>query len=263
MATKRKPTSEPKKSEDAAARADKPERRSVAHKRRWPLIVVLVLLALVVAVVGTFSWDRWLRYDDAAEFSGEWQAHGTTGVVVIDGERIKLTDDVAYVYKLDPTAKTISFTFGNMAGQGRYRFSLDRSQLVITEGEGYSWLSTLLDDIGWMWDQALRAVQGQPQEDVVAGEGVTVLDRLSHDATAAPRSGEALPEPTPEPEPAPEGETTPQPGASSGGDSEPSSGSETTPAPTTAPDSAPEQKPDSPSAPTTPRDLFDVSDRSA
>ena len=107
------------------------------------------LLIVVAAAVGLFSWDRWLRYDDAAEFQGSWQAHGTTGVVVIDGERINLTDDVAYSYRIDPMAKTVSFSFGSLEGQGRYRFSLDRSQLVITEGAGYSWLSTLVDDIGW------------------------------------------------------------------------------------------------------------------
>lgn len=147
------------------------------------------LLIVVAAAVGLFSWDRWLRYDDAAEFQGSWQAHGTTGVVVIDGERINLTDDVAYSYRIDPMAKTVSFSFGSLEGQGRYRFSLDRSQLVITEGAGYSWLSTLVDDIGWMADRLTRFVQGQPQAEVLPGDGVTVLDRLSSAATAAQDDG--------------------------------------------------------------------------
>lgn len=147
------------------------------------------LLIAVAAAVGLFSWDRWLRYDDAAEFQGSWQAHGTTGVVVIDGERINLTDDVAYSYRIDPMAKTVSFSFGSLEGQGRYRFSLDRSQLVITEGAGYSWLSTLIDDIGWMADQLTRFAQGQPQVEALPGDGVTVLDRLSSAATAAQGDG--------------------------------------------------------------------------
>ena len=84
------------------------------------------VLLVVLLIVGGFSWDRWLRYDDAAEFQGEWQTHGTTAVVVIDGETIKLTEDVSWSYKLDTDAKTISYTFGNMEGSGRYR-SLDRS----------------------------------------------------------------------------------------------------------------------------------------
>ena len=131
------------------------------RKRRWPLIVVGTLLAIVLLVVGIFSWDRWLRYDDAAEFQGEWQTHGTTAVVVIDGETIKLAEDVAYAYTLDTGAKTITFKFGNMEGAGRYRFSLDRSQLVITDGDGYSWFSTLTDDIAWQFDQLVRAIQGR------------------------------------------------------------------------------------------------------
>ena len=151
--------------------------------------MALSLLIAVAAAVGLFSWDRWLRYDDAAEFQGSWQAHGTTGVVVIDGERISLTGDVAYSYQIDPMAKTVSFSFGSLEGQGRYRFSLDRSQLVITEGAGYSWLSTLIDDIGWMADQLTRFVQGQPQVEALPGDGVTVLDRLSSDATAAQGDG--------------------------------------------------------------------------
>lgn len=149
--------------------------------------MVCVILALVVGVVAVFSWDRWLRYDDASEVQGEWRTHGAAAVVVIDGESIKLTDDVAFSYTLDTGAKTIAFSFGTSEGQGRYRFSLDRSQLVITDGEGYSWFSTLFDDIGWMIDQAKRSIAGEPQEQPVAGENVAVLDRLSHDASASPR----------------------------------------------------------------------------
>ena len=119
--------------------------------------------------------------------------------MVIDGETIKLTEDVSWSYKLDTDAKTISYTFGNMEGSGRYRFSLDRSQLVISDGSGYTWLSTLADDIAWQFDQLVRAIQGQPQEEPPSGAGYTVLDRLSHDAEATPQRGE--PEAAPEPDP--------------------------------------------------------------
>ena len=170
-----------------------------------------VLAVLLVAAAG-FSWDRWLRYDVAAEFQGEWQTHGTTAVVVIDGETIKLTEDVSWSYKLDTDAKTISYTFGNMEGSGRYRFSLDRSQLVISDGSGYTWLSTLADDIAWQFDQLVRAIQGQPQEEPPSGAGYTVLDRLSHDAEATPQRGEPVaPEPEPEPAAEPEPEAAPEP----------------------------------------------------
>lgn len=175
-------------SEEAGDRRKK-AKSATSFKLRWPAVVALSLLTVLVLVVSVFSWDRWLRYDDAAEFQGEWQTPGSTAVVVIDGQTIKLTPDVSYDYSLDTGAKTISFTFGNMQGEGRYRFSLDRSQLVIIDGSKYTWFSTLFDDIGWMLDQALRSLQGQPAEDPASGENVTVLDRLSSDASAAPREG--------------------------------------------------------------------------
>lgn len=91
---------------------------------------------MVVVTVGSFSWGRWLRYDDAADFQGAWYANGTTSLVTVDGQEIHLTSDVAYGYTLDTGAKTITFTFGDLQGQGRYRFSADRSELVITDGDG-------------------------------------------------------------------------------------------------------------------------------
>ena len=151
---------------EASTEAERGKRRreraeAKPRKKRWPLVVAGSVLLVVLLIVGGFSWDRWLRYDDAAEFQGEWQTHGTTAVVVIDGETIKLTEDVSWSYKLDTDAKTISYTFGNMEGSGRYRFSLDRSQLVISDGSGYTWLSTLADDIAWQFDQLVRAIPAQ------------------------------------------------------------------------------------------------------
>ena len=189
------------------------------RKLHWPLIVVSSVLLVVLLAVGAFSWDRWLRYDDALEFQGEWQTHGTTAIVVIDGETIKLTEDVGWTYSLDTGAKTIAFTFGNMEGSGRYRFSLDRSQLVITDGEGYSWFSTLTEDIAWQFDHMVRAIQGRSQEEPPSGDAYTVLDRLSHDAAATPQTGTPV-QPEPEAvveseavvtaEPEPEAATTPE-----------------------------------------------------
>lgn len=180
--------------QDAAAysRAEAADRvRSVrqakdARRRRWPLVVVGVLVGVLVLVAGVFSWDRWWRYDDAAELQGEWQVHGAPSTVVIDGAAIHITADVAYAYAIDPGAKTISYAFGSADGSGRYRFSLDRSQLVIMDGDGYSWWSTLFDDVAWMAGQALDAVQGREPEAPAAEDGVTVLDRKSHQAAGEP-----------------------------------------------------------------------------
>lgn len=143
----------------------------------WPVVAVLVAIAMVVIMVGSFSWGRWLRYDDAADFQGAWYANGTTSLVTVDGQEIHLTSDVAYGYTLDTGAKTITFTFGDLQGQGRYRFSADRSELVITDGDGFSFWGNLFSDIGWQFGQLIIGLQGKevPREEVV--DGVTVLDR--------------------------------------------------------------------------------------
>ncbi|WP_449135118.1 hypothetical protein [Senegalimassilia anaerobia] len=143
----------------------------------WPVVAVLVAIAMVVIMVGSFSWGRWLRYDDAADFQGTWYANGTTSLVTVDGQEIHLTSDVAYGYTLDTGAKTITFTFGDLQGQGRYRFSADRSELVITDGDGFSFWGNLFSDIGWQFGQLISGLQGKevPREEVV--DGVTVLDR--------------------------------------------------------------------------------------
>lgn len=155
----------------------------------WPVVAVLVAIAVVVVTVGSFSWGRWLRYDDAADFQGAWYANGTTSLVTVDGQEIHLTSDVAYGYTLDTGAKTITFTFGDLQGQGRYRFSADRSELVITDGDGFSFWGNLFSDISWQFGQLITGLQGKevPREEVV--DGVTVLDRTPGEgAVAAPAS---------------------------------------------------------------------------
>lgn len=155
----------------------------------WPVVAVLVAIAVVVVTVGSFSWGRWLRYDDAADFQGAWYANGTTSLVTVDDQEIHLTSDVAYGYTLDTGAKTITFTFGDLQGQGRYRFSADRSELVITDGDRFSFWGNLFSDIGWQFGQLITGLQGKevPREEVV--DGVTVLDRTPGEgAVAAPAS---------------------------------------------------------------------------
>lgn len=172
-----------------AADATAPRKRKVpAFHMSWPLGLALTVLAIIVVAVSVFSWGRWLRYDDAADFQGMWYANGTTSIVTVDGEKIHLTDDVAYNYTLDTGAKTITFTFGQMEGHGRYRFSVDRSELVIIDGNDFSFWGNLFSDIAWQLDQAIRSMQGQEIEREAVVDGVTVLDRTQTQGATAPAS---------------------------------------------------------------------------
>lgn len=203
VASKLKPTPRPSVSAafDPVDEEIKPrEKKHTAKKllRHWPLIVVSVVLVLVVAVVGGLSWDRWLRFDDAADIQGEWQTPGSTVSVVIDGESIKLTEDVTWSYTLDSGAKTLAYTFGNYEGQGRYLFSPDRTQLVITDGANYSWFSTLTDDLASMIDRGILSLQGKEPEPVVSSDSRIVLNRALTEAPTPPQSDAVAPAPADE-----------------------------------------------------------------
>ncbi len=140
-------------------------------------------MALVIALAG-LSWDRWARFDDAADFQGVWYAAGTSTAVSVDAETIELTADVSYRYVLDPVAKTVSYTFGKNEGEGRYWFAADRTRLVIVDGAGYTAASTLIEDAGRTLDALLAALQGR-EVPVPEGEGVIVLDRTPAESTGA------------------------------------------------------------------------------
>ncbi len=156
-----------------------------------PAAIALVVLAAVAAVLLVFSWSRWWHYDDAADFQGLWYADGGSTMVTIDAEKIDLTDDVSYSYQLDTGAKTITYTFGNLQGQGRYRFSSDRTELVITDGKSFTFWGNLIDDIGWQIGQLADSVQGKQEARETAGDGVTVLDRTKAQSEGgAPAAGD-------------------------------------------------------------------------
>lgn len=154
------------------AKPTKPLRR----RRKWPWVVGAFVLIIALAV-GMFAWNRWWRYDDAQDFLGNWLANDTTSLVVIDDTTIRIADDVAYDYTIDPVAKTITYTFGSMKGSGRYWFSEDRQQLMITDGDTYSALSTLLDDVSYDAEQLKRSVLGQSPLKREPQAGVTLLSR--------------------------------------------------------------------------------------
>ncbi|WP_165046066.1 hypothetical protein [Adlercreutzia sp. ZJ138] len=161
---------------------DVTRKRPTAAKKQHSLGVRIALgfmatvLIVLVVVGGLFSWNRWFRYDDATDFIGEWQIHGTEAIVLIDGENINLAADAAYSYTLDTKAKTIHFTMGTMEGGGRYRFSHDRAQLVIEDGEFGSLLGNAWHDFPWMVNELLHRYLDADLNDP-SGENVSVLDR--------------------------------------------------------------------------------------
>lgn len=141
-------------------------------------IVFTVLLIALIAAGGLLSWDRWFRYDDSADFQGEWFVHGTQTSVTIDEKSIRMREDITYKYSIDPTSKTIEYRFGTMRGGGRYYFDNDRRQLVIIDGQDYSGFSTLFEDLKRMLAELLPT-SGSDTFKAPSGEGIIVFDRTA------------------------------------------------------------------------------------
>ena len=183
-------------------RGEKAARSAPSRKRRHPVrvavvSVVIVVVLLVGAAAGGFAWLRWFSEDDAADFAGTWYLAGTATPITITEDRIQLTDDVSYRYALNDQDKTFELSFGNLKGGGRYRFSLDRNQLALVDGD-FSAADTLGDDIAWTLRALTESAQGRVLAPEEAARGVTLLSRT-------PTGTPSLPEATDTPE-APAGE---------------------------------------------------------
>lgn len=182
----------------AAARSAEAPRRPAAKKGKsrrrrvvfWTAVGVLVVL---LAFFAYSSWDRWLRYDDASSIQSQWVVEGGTGTVTIDGESIHLTDADAYSYELDTFAKTIVFSFGDLSGSARYRFSADHTQIALQDGE-YGPVGNFFDDLGWGLANLGSMLMGQGQLSPSFGEGSIVLirsDSALQDQAQEPAEGDA------------------------------------------------------------------------
>jgi hypothetical protein len=164
-----------------------PTRRSVRAqqnkpRRLWPKVLVLSMVGVLVLVIALFSWLRWFGVDDAKDMQGTWYASSLGVAVEIDGSTIKITEDVAYSYTLDATAKTFALSFGEYAGGGHYWFSPDRQTLVFIDGKGGG-VNEFFEDISWSWEAWLAGVQSRgyavPADEnavVLTREGATVAD---------------------------------------------------------------------------------------
>ncbi len=162
-------------------KADAVERKR-KRRRRIRRAIIGVLVALVLLFGGlliAFGIFRWYTYDDAADIQGTWYHEGTTMPVTITEDEIKLTDEVAYKYELDPEAKTITFRFGNMEGGGRYRFSLDRSEVAIADG-AFDGGQNFVDDALWTASSLFRKIFFAEDTAVSeGGEGISVFSKES------------------------------------------------------------------------------------
>ena len=156
-------------------------RKSFLPKSRGGRIALYItagLLAVVLVLLGIFSWNRWWRFDDASDIQGTWYADGTSIEVQIDEESIHFTTDVAYKYEIDSGAKTIEYKFGPMAGKGRYWFTDDRTRLVIEDGDGYTGLGTFFEDLGRALMDLAR-LSNSKEIELPSGDGVIVLNRTA------------------------------------------------------------------------------------
>lgn len=148
------------------------------------------MVLVVVAVVVAFSCWRWTFANDAQDIQGTWYIAGTQKTVDVTADGIKLADDVTYSYTIDEGAKTLSLSFGNMEGEARYRFSLDRQTLALRDGET-TWGDSLSEDISWTIAALGRAIQGEQASPELSGDSTMVLTRTSQDLSSEGASGAA------------------------------------------------------------------------
>lgn len=153
---------------------DQRRKRTTRFVRR---IIIAVVIVLVLAAVGTFSIFRWGVHDDYADMQGTWQIEGSKAKVTIADGKIKLNKEVAYNYEIDPTAKTLTFDFGQLDGNGRYRFSLDRNQLSLLDGVFES-TETLSEDIPWTLQAFMDFLAANDIKSPDLGDGSITLNRV-------------------------------------------------------------------------------------
>lgn len=159
---------------DAAEAGDgeKASGRSVLFKLGLGLGIVL---ALLIAGLAAFAAYHWAWGDDARDIQGTWYVNGTSATISIGESDIVLTDEVSYVYEMDSFSKTLSLRFGSLSGGGCYRFSLDRGELAIVDGE-YTWVDSFASDLAWVFGALLDAVRGKEALPAEGGQ-VTLLTR--------------------------------------------------------------------------------------
>lgn len=136
--------------EKPKARGGRKTKGDTNTKLRWPQLLLVTLIVVLLALAGIFAWDRWLRYDDAKDIQGEWMFtfDESSVPVSINSDRIAFSSDVKFPYKMNSWGKTIEFSFTDLSGEGVYRFSLDRQTLYITEDEQEDIITSIQVSLG-------------------------------------------------------------------------------------------------------------------
>lgn len=153
------------------------------------LIVASIVLAVALAA---FAGYRWLYGNDGQDIQGSWYVNGTEAVMTFTDTEIILNDEVSYDYALNAANKTMSYQFNDLSGASSYRFSLDRGELAIIDGEASS-LDTLKADFAWMLGALIHLVKGEePSPAPINAENVVLLVRVPVEeaASSEPAEGE-------------------------------------------------------------------------
>ena len=143
--------------------------------RRIVLAIILFVLAALLICTGLFCWQKWMRFDDAADIQGVWKVQATGDTIVFDGRDLKLTKGISYEYRINDQDKVITYSFGEYAGGGHYYFSGDRQTLIIIDGDER--LDTLAE-VGFLPNDLV--------ENDDANDNKTVLAKVSSDTSAEP-----------------------------------------------------------------------------
>lgn len=162
-------------------RVERDKKEKKAKRKRVVKIIIAVLIGLFVAsVIALFTALMFIRsgmIDDVQEVKGVWRSTQSGVEISITDDNIVLTDDVAYKYTIDPNAKTISFTFGNLEGSVRYRLSLDGKELSLYDAEVDS-SDTFIEDIPWLTENLWALIFNDDLPSAYLGKGSELLERV-------------------------------------------------------------------------------------
>ena len=151
-------------------------------KMAFAIVAGFVIVAAVVGLI--MAWQTFFRYDDELDIQGTWRTENNTMTVVFDGEAVRMPNNLFYNYEMDTWKKTITYTFEDKTGGGRYEFSEDRNTLKIYEGDNAQG-GTVLTLVRISDDTDTKPeLRGQPAEAEDEQSSETTDDEAAYDEEA-------------------------------------------------------------------------------